>query len=225
MGAKDRRGRVRGRYTPVRSRPSPWGAIALVLLAGVALIRNGAEEAGGPPQPAAESAAVGRTVPGAAGPAAVTPLPASTPARVKVPTIRVDAPLMEVGLDAEGGIASPPAADKNLAGWFKDAVTPGEQGTAVVVGHVDNASGPAVFYSLGALKKGHRVEAVRQDGRTAVFEIYGIEVFEKRNFPAERVYGDTGQPELRVITCGGGYSKGQGYNGNVVVFAKLVEVR
>lgn len=58
-----------------------------------------------------------------------------------------------------------------------------------------------------------------------MFEIYGIEVFEKANFPSNRVYGSTGAPELRVITCGGGFSEQNGYDGNVVVFARLVEVR
>jgi LPXTG-site transpeptidase (sortase) family protein len=140
-----------------------------------------------------------------------------------IPVIKVNAPLIPVGLDQAGWIDSPPAQHKNLAGWFKDAVTPGEEGTSVIVGHVDNRTGPAVFYNLGALRKGHRVEVARQDGRTAVFSIYGIEVFEKRDFPADRVYSDTGRPELRVITCGGGFSKAAGYTGNVVVFAKLIE--
>ncbi|MDH6485542.1 sortase (surface protein transpeptidase) [Streptomyces sp. SAI-127] len=82
-----------------------------------------------------------------------------------------------------------------------------------------------MFYGLGALKKGNRVEIRRKDGKTAVFEIYGIEVFEKNNFPGDRVYGSKGTPELRVITCGGGFSKHNGYDGNVVAFARLVEVR
>ena len=69
------------------------------------------------------------------------------------------------------------------------------------------------------------MEVLRKDGKTAVFEIYGIEVFDKNNFPGDRVYGNSGNPELRVITCGGGFSKQNGYNGNVVVFARLAEVR
>jgi sortase (surface protein transpeptidase) len=105
------------------------------------------------------------------------------------------------------------------------SVSPGEKGTAVVVGHVDNNQGPAVFYGLGGLQKGNRVEIVRQDGKTAVFEVYGIEVFQKNDFPGDRVYGSKGTPELRVITCGGGFSKQNGYDGNVVAFASLVEVR
>ncbi|MBC9725962.1 class F sortase [Streptomyces sp. TRM68367] len=208
-----------------RKKRAPWGVIALVLLTGLALIRNGSGEFDvGPPQPATAAAADSR-VPGGTFAGAVQPLPYAVPDRVRIPAIQVDAPVMAVGLDAQGWVDAPPPEDPNLAGWFTGAVSPGEKGTAVVVGHVDNRQGPAVFYGLGALKKGNRVEVTRQDGKTAVFEIYGIEVFAKDNFPGDRVYGSKGGPELRVITCGGGFSKQNGYQGNVVVFARLVEVR
>ena len=207
-----------------RRKRAPWGVIALVLLTGLALIRNGSGEFDvGPPQPATAAAADSRLPGGAAG--NVQPLPYALPDRVRIPTIRVDAPVLPVGLDADGWVSAPPPEDPNLAGWFTGGVTPGEKGTAVVVGHVDNKQGPAVFYNLGALKKGNRVEVARKDGKTAVFEIYGIEVFDKNNFPGDRVYGSKGEPELRVITCGGGFSKKTGYDGNVVVFARLVEVQ
>ncbi|EFL36415.1 secreted protein [Streptomyces viridochromogenes DSM 40736] len=203
----------------------PWGVIALVLLTGLALIRNGSGEFDeGPPQPATAAAADSR-LPGGTFAGAVRPLPFAPPARVRIPAIRVDAPVLPVGLDADGWVGAPPPEDPNLAGWFTGAVTPGEKGTAVVVGHVDNQQGPAVFYALGALKKGNRIEVARQDGKTVVFEVYGIEVFEKENFPGDRVYGSKGAAELRVITCGGGFSQQSGYAGNVVVFARLVEVR
>ncbi|GHD24854.1 class F sortase [Streptomyces galbus] len=205
---------------------APWGVIALVLLTGLALIRNGSGEFdAGPPQPAPAAAADSRTAPDAAFGHAPAALPFSLVDRIRIPAIRVDAPVMPVGLDADGWVGAPPPEDPNLAGWFTGAVSPGEKGTAVVVGHVDNTQGPAVFYGLGALKKGHRVEVVRQDGRTAVFEIYGVEVFAKNDFPGDRVYASKGEPELRVITCGGGFSKAHGYDGNVVVFARLAEVR
>ncbi|GAA1886237.1 class F sortase [Streptomyces durmitorensis] len=202
---------------------APWGVMALVLLTGLALIRNGSGEFDvGPPQPA--SAAAADQAPDAAG-QGVEPLTFSPAARVGIKGIRVDAPVMPVGLDAEGWVDAPPPEDPNLAGWFTGAVSPGQKGTSVIVGHVDNQQGPAVFYGLGSLKKGNRVEVMRRDRKTAVFEIYGIEVFEKNNFPGSRVYSDKGAPELRVITCGGGFSKQAGYDGNVVVFARLVDVR
>lgn len=94
-----------------------------------------------------------------------------------------------------------------------------------MVGHVDTMRGPAVFYGLGSLKKGNHVEVTRYDGHVAVFEVYGVEVYDKNNFPGARVYGDTGHPELRVITCGGGFTRAKGYDGNVVVFARMVGTR
>ncbi|WP_424210866.1 class F sortase [Streptomyces sp. BI20] len=225
-----------------RRRPSPWGAIALVLLTGVALIRNGATQEEGPPQPTAASAVGGgvKAPPRAsaaprapdeagresAGPEGAVPaLDHSSVQRVRIPSIRVDAPVMTVGLDAEGWIDAPPAQDPNLAGWYLNGVSPGQKGTSVLVGHVDTERGPAVFYGLGSLAKGSRIEVDRYDGRTAVFEVYGVEVFAKDDFPGARVYGDTGGAELRVITCGGGYTRSKGYDGNVVAFARMVESR
>ncbi|MGP2442228.1 class F sortase [Streptomyces sp. JW3] len=205
---------------------APWGVIALVLLTGLALIRNGSGEFDvGPPQPASAAASQARPAEGTALPKAVAPLPYAVPDRVRIPAIQVDAPMMPVGLDADGWVGAPPPEDPNLAGWFTGAVSPGEKGTAVVVGHVDNKQGPAVFYGLGALKQGNEVEIARADGKTAEFEIYGIEVFEKDDFPGDRVYASKGSPELRVITCGGGFSKQNGYAGNVVAFARLTGIR
>lgn len=204
-------------------RRTPWGVMALVLLTGLALIRNGSGEFDvGPPQPASAAAAdrAPAKVEGAPAPLTFSPVD-----RVRIKELRVNAPAIAVGLDAEGWVDAPPPDDPNLAGWFTGAVSPGEKGTAVVVGHVDNQQGPAVFYGLGSLEKGDRVEIVRRDRRTAVFKIYGIEVFEKDNFPGDRVYANGGAPELRVITCGGGFSEQNGYDGNVVVFARLVQVR
>ncbi|MER7765241.1 class F sortase [Streptomyces sp. NPDC097619] len=210
-------------------RRSPWGVLALVMLTGLAMVRNGADTGSGPPQPAA-AAAVGVHSDTLAT-AAPTPPPDlqtmehSTVERVRIPSINVDAPVMAVGLDAEGWVDAPPPQDPNLAGWYLNGIAPGQRGSAVIVGHVDNAQGPAVFYGLGSVRKGSHIEVARYDGKTAVFEVYGVEVFSKDNFPGARVYGDTGHAELRVITCGGGYSKAKGYDGNVVVFARMVEAR
>ncbi|WP_329376673.1 class F sortase [Streptomyces sp. NBC_01351] len=208
---------------------SPWGAIALVMLTGLAMVRNGVDMGDGPPQPTAASAVAVTADQLPANPptppADLEVLEHSSVQRIRIPTINVDAPVMTVGLDAEGWIDAPPPQDRNLAGWYLNGISPGQRGSAVVVGHVDNAQGPAVFYGLGSVKPGNHVEVERYDGRTAVFEVYGVEVFSKDAFPGARVYGDTGHAELRVITCGGAYSKAGGYDGNVVVFARMVETR
>ncbi|QNS07822.1 class F sortase [Streptomyces xanthii] len=203
---------------PGARRPS-WSFLAVVLLIGVLLVHHGVSRADGPPQPDPGAARLGTTTPPA------DPLPASTPVRVRIPEIGVDAPLTRVGRDAEGWLDAPPPDDANLAGWYTKAVTPGERGTAVIDGHVDNARGPAVFYGLGSLEKGEHIEVDRADGSTAVFEVHGIDVVDKNDFPDRKVYGSTGLPELRVITCGGRYDKRTGYSGNVVLYGLLTEVR
>ncbi|MGQ4477366.1 class F sortase [Streptomyces sp. SAS_276] len=193
------------------------GAVTVVALCtGAWLLANGSET-NAPPQP---SAAEARPDP-VAGRTAARPLPPSPPDRIRIPAIHVDAPLMGLGLTTTGSLDVPPAAKKNLAGWYEAGTTPGETGTAIVAGHVDNADGPAVFYDLGALKKGNTVELDRLDGSVALFTVDAVEVYQASRFPDQKVYGASRRPELRVITCGGGYSRATGYQGNVVVFAHL----
>ncbi|MCX2184506.1 class F sortase [Streptomyces sp. SKN60] len=206
-------------------RRQPWGALALVMLSGLAIMRNGVGFESGPPQPTAAARPVARPVAPAPTAGAFPELPFAPASRIRIPAIQVAAPLMDVGLDDNGWVAAPPPEEKNLAGWYQNGIAPGMRGTSVIVGHVDNLAGPAVFYGLGSLQQGQHIEVDRYDGRVAVFEIYGVEVFAKNDFPGARVYGDTGQPELRVITCGGGYSRAHGYDGNVVVFARMVGLR
>ncbi|WP_251076474.1 class F sortase [Streptomyces benahoarensis] len=198
-------------------RRRPWGALALIALTGIFLMRTGLpDRPGGPPRPGPAHAAPADHAP------AARPLPRSVPDRVVIPALQVSAPVIARGLDAHGAIEAPPSADTRVTGWYKGAPTPGERGTAVLVGHVDSYTGPAVFYGLGGLKRGATVEVRRRDGRRAVFAVYSVRTFAKDRFPAEQVYGSAGRPELRLLTCGGTYHAGSGYAGNVVVFARLV---
>ncbi|MEU6976282.1 MULTISPECIES: class F sortase [unclassified Streptomyces] len=199
-----------------------WG-IAVAACVGLWLIQNGSGDVTPPVPSAAQAFAAG---PGVHTDAAADPLPPSQPLRMRIPEIDVDTPLTALGLDSSGSLEVPPASDRNLAGWYEDGTRPGAKGTAIVAGHVDNDRGPAVFYALGALKKGHRVEVLRQDGRTAVFTIDAVEVYDKDHFPDAKVYGEADRAEIRVITCGGGFSKkAGGYQGNVVAFGHLIGVR
>ncbi|MFI6446105.1 class F sortase [Kitasatospora sp. NPDC050543] len=152
----------------------------------------------------------------------VPPLGPSAPTRIRIPAVRLDAPVTGLGLDSEGHLQPPPAAEVNLAGWYRDGATPGQRGTAIMAGHVDNQRGPAVFYHLGALRRGDQVEVVRQDRATAVYQIYAIEVYDKKHFPDAKVYGRAADAQLRLITCGGDFSEKNGYGGNVVAYAYLV---
>ncbi|MFI1352758.1 class F sortase [Streptomyces sp. NPDC020898] len=186
------------------------------LLSGAWLVRGGGETHS-PPQPSAAEARTESAAPEPAAPA----LPPSPPLRIRIPAVHVNAPLMGLGLTPTGSLDVPPAEREDLAGWYEAGTAPGETGTAIVAGHVDNADGPAVFYRLGALKKGSGIEVERRDGSTALFTVDAVEVYDTDHFPDDKVYGAAERAELRVITCGGRYSPRTGYEGNVVVFAHL----
>ncbi|WP_229899192.1 class F sortase [Streptomyces hiroshimensis] len=202
--------------------------MAVALCFGSWLIQRGADIQDPPPQPSAAEAfpAAGAPLGPVRGERAVPPLPVAVPTRFRIPAIDVDAPLQPLGLLRDGSLSSPRDDETNLVGWYADGAAPGATGTAVVAGHVDTDTGPAVFYNLGALKKGYRVEVARADGRTALFTIDAIEVYSRTDFPSQKVYGPSKRAELRVITCGGGFSEeSHAYMGNVVVYAHLTGVR
>src|SRR5690606_12434110 len=143
---------------------------------GLWLLQDGAA----PPAPPQPSPAPAR--PGdddrRGGPVSAPALPPSPPARIRTPALALHPPPTGLGLTPTGSLDVPPAARKNLAGWYEAGTTPGERGTAIVAGHVDNAEGPAVFFSLGALRKGSTIEVDRRDGGVAVFTVDAVEVYD-----------------------------------------------
>jgi sortase family protein len=178
-----------------------------------------AAPAAGPTDPAVSPPA---TPPPTEGPT----LARSEPVTVDIAQIGLHAPVTSVGLDSEGSVQVPPADAGRKAGWYNQGPTPGEIGPAVLVGHIDSKSGPAVFFEVGTLRPGATVEVRRADQSTAIFTVDSVERFTKSDFPTLRVYGDVAKAELRVITCGGEYDpKRGGYQDNTVAFAHLTGSR
>lgn len=148
-----------------------------------------------------------------------------SPVWVDIPDIGVSSPLLELGLQSDGTVAVPDLQQADQAGWYRYSPTPGETGPAVIIGHVDSKTGPAVFFELGSLKQNDRIKVERADGQVAIFTVDNVSSFDKQNFPTEQVYGDIDHAGLRLITCGGTYDKGSGgYQANTVVFASLLRM-
>jgi sortase (surface protein transpeptidase) len=149
------------------------------------------------------------------------------PVAVRIPVIGVDAAIVATGLAANGSIEVPPLDTPDVAGWYRYGPSPGESGSAILVGHVDSrASGPAVFFRLGDLRKGDGVEVDRGDGTTAVFTVDGVRLMPKDQFPAPEVHRVAAGALLRLITCGGRFDRGQrSYLDNIIVYATLTATR
>lgn len=146
----------------------------------------------------------------------------SVPTALRIPKLELSAPFeAPLGLRDDGQVEVPEQFD--TVGWYEPSPAPGALGPAVVLGHVDSRSGPAVFYSLGQLIPGDVVLVDRSDGETVRFEVTHLERYRQDGFPTEDVYGNIDHAGLRLITCSGDYDRETGrYSHNLIVFAKMV---
>ncbi|MFC4057678.1 class F sortase [Planomonospora corallina] len=173
----------------------------------------------------------------AAAPTAAPPLPVVmppeplrsegvSPRRISIPKIGVMAPLMSLGVDAKQKIQTPPMSRLGHAGWYKHGPVPGQQGPSVVLGHVNGNGKAGVFLRLKELVRGDKIRISRTDGYVAEFTVDGVEQTSKTSFPSKRVYGNTGEATLRLITCGGVLNQKTGhYTDNIIIYATLSATR
>lgn len=157
-----------------------------------------------------------------------TPAPAgapgparSAPVALRIPAIGLAVSLSGLGLNADGTVQVP--TDFQQPGWFRLGPSPGQVGSAVILGHVDSYRGPAVFFRLRSLEAGDRVEVSLADGAVAHFVVRAVETYLKREFPARRVYASRGYSALQLVTCGGEFDRrARSYLSNVVAYTTLV---
>lgn len=157
-------------------------------------------------------------------PSPAAPLGDALPLRVDIPRLGVQAPVVARGLDTQGALDPPPFDQPGVVGWYGAGPGPGAQGAALLVGHVDTETRPAVFYKLSTLTPGATVRVVRSDGRVARFTVDDIRVLPRADFDAHQAYAPhkPGRAELRLITCGGTFDRAtRSYTANVVVSAYL----
>jgi Sortase domain len=196
------------------------GVAALLLLAGCAA--GGGR--GAEPPPAAAAQTTGSTAAGVDAARGfhstrgyrATPVPV----RIGIPAIGVTSSLDRLGRAPDKTVQVPSRWE--VAGWYAPGTRPGDPGSAVILGHVDSKSGPAVFYRLRELRRGDLVEVARADGSTVRFAVQRTEQYDKRRFPTDEVYYPTLTPALRLVTCGGEFDATAGhYRSNIIVFATL----
>ncbi|WP_223628820.1 class F sortase [Microbacterium sp. EST19A] len=145
---------------------------------------------------------------------------AAPPVRVQIPAIGVDSALESLALGEGGRLQAP--VDYDLAGWYADGVLPGQVGPAIIAGHVDSPSAPAVFAQIGNLVPGDEIIVTLSDGSALTFAVSDSIQSAKAEFPTDAVYSNVPTPELRLITCGGTFDSSTGhYLDNLIVFAEL----
>jgi hypothetical protein len=168
--------------------------VALVLLASIAWVAIDRHEQPGP-----------------------GPVTAGGPTTISIPSIGVKARVVPVGLQADGAMQLP---DPNQVGWYKLGPRPGGPGPAVLIGHVDDHTGPAVFYRLRQLRPGDAILIGERGGVTRRFLVGRLEQHPKTALPVDRIWTTATRPLLRLITCGGSFDHStHHYRDNLIVFA------
>ena len=143
------------------------------------------------------------------------------PATIEVPAIDVDHPLIPVGLNPDGSMEIP--HDVHEIGWYEpQGVLPGDEGTAVLAGHVDSRSqGPGAFYDLRYLDIGDGI-VLSDGGQDQRWTVVARRTYDKNEIPIDEIFIDHGDPRLVLVTCGGEFDRTRrSYTDNIVVYAEL----
>ncbi|WP_215025707.1 class F sortase [Bacillus sp. ISL-39] len=144
------------------------------------------------------------------------------PATIEIPAINVKTQIEQVGTLKDGRMDVP--KDPDNVGWYEPGTLPGAPGNAVVAGHVDDLTSPAVFYELHKLKSGDKIMVTDTDGQTLTFEVYDQKTFPRLDAPIEEIFGFTFASTLNLITCSGDYDPETTERAErTVIYTKLVE--
>jgi LPXTG-site transpeptidase (sortase) family protein len=150
----------------------------------------------------------------------VTPVSNAPLARLVIPKIQVDAPVVTLGVDGEGVMQSPRSAFE--VGWYDFTAQPGTGGNAVFSGHVDFVNvGPAVFWDLRKLGPGDLVEVRLADGTAYQYAVVSDVSYPSDDAPIADIVGPTGRDTVTLITCTGTFNRDvRQYSDRLVVRAE-----
>ena len=158
-----------------------------------------------------------------------TPTPTPTPTIAQprffnIPKISVSAPITPVGVDENGKMQLP--QNINEVGWYNLGSKPGEQGNAVISGHLDSTTGEdAIFYHLHELESGDNLYVSDELGNRYTFVVKAKEIYEFDQVPLAEVLGESSKKRLNLITCTGIFNpSSRNYSHRMVIYSELTSV-
>jgi LPXTG-site transpeptidase (sortase) family protein len=143
-------------------------------------------------------------------------------ARLLVPSLGIDAPIITMGVDTDGTMQSP--ANPTDVAWYSFSARPGERSNVVMAGHLDYVNyGPAVFYRIKEARPGEEVQLVLVDGTTASYRVIDVTSYDEATAPVLDIVGPTDAELVTLITCGGSFDPlAREYDKRVVLRAERV---
>lgn len=142
------------------------------------------------------------------------------PQRLVIDKLGIDTPVEKIGKDANGNMDVP--KDISDVGWYDLGPRPGDVGNAVIDGHLDSKTGPAIFYKLSDLQIGDTVKVISNDGRILTFIVTKKVRYNDADFPIVNVFGPSDGKHLNLITCTGIFDRAnENYLQRLVVYTTL----
>jgi hypothetical protein len=148
----------------------------------------------------------------------IEPIDKPRPTRLRIAALGVDAPVTALGVAASGEMEVP--QDSGTIAWYEHGPSPGQNGSAVLAGHVDYDGQPGVFFRLDDLRDGDTITVAFEGAGPRTFTVVDGASIAKTALPIDRLFRRTGRPVLTLITCGGEFDPARrSYRSNVVVRA------
>ncbi|MGW7684039.1 class F sortase [Kribbella sp. NPDC054772] len=142
------------------------------------------------------------------------------PLRLRLASVRIDVPVVPVGVAADGQMQLPP--NPATIGWYRfGPSTADTHGSVVLGGHVDSKQyGVGPLVRLRTLRAGAAVVIGLTDGTATTYRVQSVQDIPKTSMAFDQVFDRDGARLLRIVTCGGPYDPDRGgYQDNLVVTA------
>lgn len=159
------------------------------------------------------------------------PLRPGKPVRMTITAIGLDWPVIPVGRDATGAMATPQgpesAASWHEGFWWQYGYLTGQPGNAVIAGHVDDVDGNLTpFARISELQPGDVVTVRTDAGSMLRFQVTRVAtVTNPVGGPGDPtiagIFGPAGTANLNLITCTGDWV-GNEFDQRLVVYTTLV---
>ncbi len=150
-----------------------------------------------------------------------------SPVRLMIPKLNIDAGFQYTGLKSDGTMEIP----TNIVdvGWYTGSPHPGEEGNAIITGHVaqirnSTVTKQGVFYNLNELLPGDKLYVLNDKGQTITFVVRESRLYDPTADATDVFISQDNGAHLVLITCEGTWNQSQlSYTQRLVIFTDAVQ--
>lgn len=144
--------------------------------------------------------------------------------RLELPQFDVSAPIESVGRNEDGNMQEP--SRSNIVSWYERGAFPGNEGNAVLAGHVDTPENPrgGIFGDLDQLDPGDEIIFMTEADEAITYRVSTMDIYPYDDAPLSEIFGETSYDRLTLITCSGHWNSELSiYEDRLVVIADRID--